>query len=133
MLPPSHNDIYSLQKEVSHNCLINLIPVLYRTGTVPWDRIMPTLDVELRAAADRLDATARRLVERVLVSNGTGDDGEYGNGQSAEAMAVAVERVVDGIRNNATGNLSYGLVTRRYQELWEKGRQVDGSVEIVLY
>lgn len=128
----SHNDIYSLQKEVSHNCLINLIPVLYRTGTVPWNRIMPTLDVELRAAADRLDATTRRLVEKVLARTGAGDDKD-GGGQSAEAMAVAVERLVDGIRNNATGNLSYGLLTRRYQGLWEKCGREDGSVEIVLY
>ncbi|KAK0750887.1 isoprenoid synthase domain-containing protein [Schizothecium vesticola] len=117
-----HNDLYSLQKEFSHNCLINIVPVLYRSGAVPWDRIMPTLDAELRAAADRLDAATRRLVEKVLASP-TGD---------GPAMAVAVESLVGGIKYNATGNLGYGLATRRYGEVWENYKREDGSIEIVL-
>lgn len=116
--------MYSLEKEFSHHCLINIIPVLHRAGAVPWDRIMPMLDETLRAAADRLDATTRRLVERVSSAGGEGRDGK--------AMAVAVETLVAGIRYNATGNLGYGLASERYGGLWEKGRRGDGGVEIVL-
>jgi hypothetical protein len=93
---------------------------------------MPTLDAELRAAAERLDTTTRRLVENVLGSTGAEGEGEDGDGQSVEAMAVAVERLVDGIRHNATGNLSYGLVTRRYGGIWRRQRREVGSVEIGL-
>ena len=90
---------------------------------------MPTLEVALRESAVRLDQAASRLVLQVLMTSGL-DDSE--NGVSAETIAVGVERLVDGIRYNATGNLSYGLVTKRYKCVLENHLREDGSIEMVL-
>lgn len=122
------NDIYSCKKVVAQCCLINIIPVLYRAGC-PWEQIMPTLEVALRESAVRLDQAASRLVLQVLMTSGLGD-GE--DSVSAETMAVGVERLVDGIRYNATGNLSYGLVAKRYKYVLENHLREDGSVQMVL-
>jgi hypothetical protein len=125
---PRHNDMYSCKKEVAQCCLINIIPVLYRAGC-PWEQIMPALEVALRESAERLDQAASRLVLKVLMASGLGD-GE--DDVSAEAIAVGVERLVDGIRYNATGNLSYGLVTKRYKCVLDNHLREDGSIEMVL-
>ncbi|KAK1831302.1 isoprenoid synthase domain-containing protein [Podospora conica] len=116
-----HNDILSFKKELAQNCLINIVPVLYRAGT-PWEQIMPTLDAELRAAADRLDGAARGLVAAVRAFGGPAGD----------AQAAAVERLVDGVRYACTGNLGYTLVTERYGGILERDGTGDGGVEMVM-
>jgi hypothetical protein len=86
-----HNDILSLKKELVNACLINIVPVLYHAG-VPWDDILPQVDSQLRASCKNLDKAAKSLLEKT---------------KTDEQLTRAVAQLVDGVRNNCTGNLGY--------------------------
>ncbi|KAK7735561.1 hypothetical protein SLS53_007474 [Cytospora paraplurivora] len=54
------NDILSLKKEIATDCVVNLVPVLYKSGQ-PLEKVIPYLTEEMHASRDRLDSTAAKL------------------------------------------------------------------------
>lgn len=65
--------------------------MLYRAG-VPWDDIIPHLDIVLRGCCQLIDQSTETLIKKI------GDDA---------ALAEAVSQFVEGVRVNVTGNVSY--------------------------
>ncbi|KAK3318125.1 isoprenoid synthase domain-containing protein [Apodospora peruviana] len=115
----THNDIFSLKKEIAHDCLINIIPVLYKAGS-PWENIMHILTADLRENCERLDQAAALLLEKSRTLSGGDPD-----------LQRSLAQFVDGVRHNCTGNLNYSLVSKRYN-CTAKNIQKDGSYKVVL-
>ncbi|KAF3766767.1 terpenoid synthase, partial [Cryphonectria parasitica EP155] len=85
------NDILSLKKEIATDCVVNIVPVLLKTGQ-PLDRVISGLIEEMHNSRDRLDSMAARL-----------SDMTRGNSQ----LHKDVMRFIDGIRIMDTGTLIY--------------------------
>lgn len=108
------NDILSLKKEIATDCVVNIVPVLYKSGQ-PLEEIIPHLTVEMHASRDRLDNMAARMDAM------TRKDAELNRN---------VMRFVDGIRRMVTGTLEYSIEAPRYGI--RKYLQPDGTLAIVL-
>ncbi|KAL1845552.1 hypothetical protein Daus18300_014502, partial [Diaporthe australafricana] len=92
------NDILSLKKEIATDCVMNLVPVLYKSGQT-LDRVIPHLIDEMHASRDRLDGAAATL---------------HAMTQSDPQLARDVMRFIDGIRIMDTGTLEYSIEAMRY-------------------
>ncbi|KAG6355737.1 hypothetical protein INS49_003702 [Diaporthe citri] len=108
------NDILSLKKEIATDCVVNLVPVLYKTG-LDLDRVIPHLIDEMHRSRDRLDSAAARLHTMTLADPQLNHD---------------VTMFINGIRIMDTGTLEYSIETLRYGV--RKYLQPDGTLEIVL-
>ncbi|POS74314.1 hypothetical protein DHEL01_v207289 [Diaporthe helianthi] len=108
------NDILSLKKEIATDCVVNLVPVLYKTG-LSLDQVIPRLIEEMHASRDRLDSAAARLDSITLADTKLNHD---------------VMNFIDGIRIMDTGTLEYSIEAMRYDV--RKYLQPDGSLDIVL-
>ncbi|KAK1749477.1 isoprenoid synthase domain-containing protein [Echria macrotheca] len=114
-----HNDITSLKKEIANTCVINSVPVVFFSGTTPWDQVLPLIDGEIRDCTRRIDENAAVLLDKL--SDGTENKGVYD----------ATVWFVDGVRLNCSGNFTYSLVTQRYACLMDN-MNADGDLEIVI-
>lgn len=108
------NDILSLKKEIATDCVVNLVPVLYKTG-LNLDRVIPRLIEEMHASRDRLDSAAARLHTMTLADPQLNHD---------------VTMFINGIRIMDTGTLEYSIEAMRYGV--RKYLQPDGTLDIVL-
>jgi len=87
----AYNDVMSLKKEVKHNCLINIVPTLYKSG-LEWDDVMPTIADACVRSANKLDEAAAKLIQKT-----SGD----------KELNEAVIQFVDYVKINCTGNVGY--------------------------
>ncbi|KAG8160934.1 hypothetical protein KVR01_009198 [Diaporthe batatas] len=108
------NDILSLKKEIATDCVVNLVPVLYKTG-LSLDQVIPRLIEEMHASRDRLDSAAARLHSMTLADPQLNRD---------------VMGFIDGIRIMDTGTLEYSVEAKRYDV--RRYLQPDGALDIVL-
>ena len=88
----SYNDILSFKKELATDSLINIIPIFYSSGGIPWDEVMPTIGDSIEAAVQRIDEATQKLIAM------TRDNLE---------LEKAVVQFIDGIKVNVTGNIGY--------------------------
>ncbi|KKY30693.1 putative terpene synthase [Diaporthe ampelina] len=108
------NDILSLKKEIATDCVVNIVPVLYKTG-LNLDRVIPSLIDEMHASRDRLDSAAARL---------------HGMTLADPQLNQHVMNFIDGVRIMGTGTLEYSIEAMRYDV--RKYLQPDGTLDIVL-
>lgn len=73
------------------DCVVNLIPVLYKSGQ-PLDEAIPYLTEEMHASRDRLDSAAARLDAMTRYD---------------PQLNGSVMKFIDGIRIMDTGTLEY--------------------------
>jgi hypothetical protein len=85
------NDVLSLKKEIKSNCVINMVPVLYRAGK-PWDKIVPYLMTEFHSSVARLDQAGAAL-EKMTATD--------------PDLCQTVKKFVDGHRMNCMGNVLF--------------------------
>lgn len=108
------NDILSLKKEIVTECLISLVPVLYREG-IPWEDVVPELIEELEAVRDRLDEAAGQL-ERAS--------------ENDTQLLKDLRTYVDVCKTSTTGTYIYTIESKRYKIAQDV--LPDGSVTIFL-
>ncbi|CCC09166.1 hypothetical protein SMACR_03009 [Sordaria macrospora] len=111
-----YNDILSFKKELATDSLINIIPIFYSSGGIPWDEVMPTIGDSIEAAVQRIDEATQKLIAM------TRDNLE---------LEKAVVQFIDGIKVNVTGNIGYSIATKRYSSLF-KNLNEDGTLVIQL-
>lgn len=93
VIPTLRRDLNAgwLTRVQATDCVVNLVPVLYKTG-LKLDQVIPRLIFEMNASRDRLDSAAARLHAMTLADSQLNHD---------------VMEFIDGIRIMDTGTLEY--------------------------
>ncbi|KFA72343.1 hypothetical protein S40288_09327 [Stachybotrys chartarum IBT 40288] len=108
------NDVLSLKKELSTDCVINVVAALLGPGRT-LDQVVDEVCGKIADAARDFDAAGEDLLRAV--------------GGDAEAV-LAARKFIDGCRFIVTGTLDFTLTSPRYGIF--KLLREDGSLEIVL-